>query len=90
VLKKLFSLTYLLVLPFCVLAGQSNQLSRQEKEQGFKLLFDGKSMEKWRNYKSETIKPQWQAIDGAMVLTEKGGRDIVTKEKFSYFDLRLQ
>ncbi|MBA7683684.1 hypothetical protein ES703_92064 [subsurface metagenome] len=65
-------------------------LSRQEKEQGFKLLFDGKSMDQWRNYKSTTIRPQWQIIDGAMVLTEKGGKDIVTKEKYGFFDLRLE
>ena len=71
-------------------AGQTNQLSQEEKEQEFKLLFDGNSMDQWRNYKSETIKPQWQVIDGAMVLTEKGGKDIVTKQKFGYFDLRLQ
>jgi len=90
VLKKLFSLTFLLILPLSVLAGQSNRLSRQEKELGFELLFDGKSMAQWRNYKSETIRPQWQVIDDAMVLTEKGGRDIVTKEKFDYFDLRLE
>lgn len=70
--------------------GQVNRLSRKEKERGFKLLFDGKSMEQWRNYKSDTIRPQWQVIDEAMVLTEKGGKDIVTKEKFGYFDLRLQ
>jgi hypothetical protein len=67
-----------------------NKLTRKEKEQGFKLLFDGKSMDHWRNYKSKTIRPKWQVIDGAMVLTEKGGKDIVTKEKFDYFDLRLQ
>jgi len=65
-------------------------LSRQEKEQGFKLLFDGKSMDQWRNYKSETIRPQWQIIDGAMVMTTKGGRDLITREKFGYFDLRLE
>ena len=70
--------------------GQVNQLSQDEKERGFKLLFDGKTMDQWRNYRSDTIKPQWQVIDGAMVLTEKGGRDIVTKEKFAYFDLRLE
>ncbi len=74
----------------CVSAGQLNKLSPEEKKQGFKLLFDGKSMDQWRNYKSKTIRPQWQVIDGAMVLTEKGGKDIVTKEKFDYFDLRLQ
>jgi len=71
-------------------AGQLNQLSEQEKKLGFKLLFDGKTMDKWRNYKREGIRPQWQVIDGAMVLTEKGGKDIVTKEKFRFFDLRLE
>ncbi len=70
--------------------GQVNQLSRDEKERRFKMLFDGKTMDQWRNYKSEGIRPQWQVIDGAMVLTEKGGKDIVTKEKFGYFDLRLE
>ena len=70
--------------------GQVNQLSQEEKTQGFKLLFDGKSMDQWRNYKSEGVKRQWQAIDGAMVLTEKGGKDIVTKEKFRFFDRRLE
>ncbi|MHC4097424.1 MAG: family 16 glycoside hydrolase [Planctomycetota bacterium] len=74
----------------CASAAQTNKLSPEEKKQGFKLLFDGKSMDQWRNYKSKTIRPKWQVIDGAMVLTEKGGKDIVTKEKFDYFDLRLQ
>ena len=83
-------LIFLLCCSSCTRAVEINRLSQEEKEQGFKLLFDGKSMEQWRNYKSQTTRPQWQVIDGAMVLTEKGGRDIVTKEKFRYFDLRLQ
>ena len=33
----------------CVVAGSFNQLSRQEKADGFKLLFDGKSMEQRRS-----------------------------------------
>ena len=69
---------------------QINHLTQKEKIQGFKLLFDGKTMDKWRNYKSKGIKPQWQIIYGAMVMTEKGGKDIVTKEKFRFFDLRLE
>jgi hypothetical protein len=67
-----------------------NSLSSVEKKQGFELLFDGVSMDQWRNYRAETIKPKWQVIDGAMVLTEKGGGDIVTKEKYDFFDLRFQ
>jgi hypothetical protein len=87
---------YLYVL-ICVLGcsgytsvGRTNNLSQEEKKQGFRLLFDGKSMAQWRNYQSQTIKPQWQVIDETMVLTAKGGRDLVTKEEFGYFDLRLE
>jgi hypothetical protein len=93
---KLITKTYSFVLicilscSGCVSAGQLNKLNPEEKKQGFKLLFDGKSMDQWRNYKSRTIRPQWQVIDGAMVLTKKGGKDIVTKQKYDYFDLRLQ
>ncbi len=83
-------LALLLACCSCATADESNRLTEREKEQGFKLLFDGKSMDHWRNYRAEGIKPQWQVIDGAMVLTEKGGKDLVTKEKFAFFDLRLE
>ena len=79
-----------LILACCASAAQMNRLTEQEKNQGFKLLFDGKSMDRWRNYKAEGIKPQWQVIDEAIVLTAKGGRDLVTKKKFRHFDLRLE
>ena len=87
-----YVLIFLLCWAGCVSAGRLNRLSRQEEKQGFKLLFDGNSMDQWRNYKpkSETIRPQWQVIDETLVLTAKGGRDLVTKEKFGYFDLRLE
>ncbi len=83
---------FLAALPCRVFADSPNQLSRQEKAEGFKLLFDGKSMGQWRNYRSDTdtIRPQWQIVDEAMVLTAKGGRDLITKERFRHFDLRLQ
>ena len=85
-----YVLILLLVCTSGVSAVEKNQLTEQEKQQGFKLLFDGKTMDQWRNYKFEGIKPQWQIIDGAMVLTEKGGKDLITKEKFRFFDLRLE
>jgi hypothetical protein len=76
----------------CVSADRLNQLTRKEKEQGFKMLFDGKSMDQWRNYKPKTIpiRPQWKIIDGAMVMTARGGRDLITKENFGCFDFRLE
>jgi hypothetical protein len=93
--KTIFTvcLCFLVCLLSCTVyasGGQINYLTQKEKDLDFKLLFDGKSMEQWRNYKSKGIRPQWQVIDGTMVLTEKGGKDLVTKEKFRFFDLRLE
>jgi hypothetical protein len=82
-------LVCLLALSPCVAADELNQLSQEEKDQGFRLLFDGQSLDGWRNYRSETVRPQGQVIDGAMVRTARGGRDLVTRESFGYFDLRL-
>jgi len=86
------ALACLLVLPCCLAAGPVNRLSDREKKQGFRLLFDGKSMDQWRNYrpKAPGIKPQWKIIDEAMVMTAKGGRDLITREKFRFFELRLE
>jgi len=84
------ALICLLVLAPCVAAGEPNTLSKEEKKLGFRLLFDGRSMAQWRNIRSKTIRPQWQVADGAMVLTAKGGRDLITKDPFDCFDLRLE
>jgi hypothetical protein len=70
-------------------AGEPNTLSPEEEKAGFKLLFDGKGIEHFRNYKSETIKPQWQVKDGALTLTVKGGGDIITKQKYGAFELLI-
>ncbi|HUT12944.1 MAG TPA: DUF1080 domain-containing protein [Thermoguttaceae bacterium] len=65
-------------------------MTREEEGEGFQLLFDGKSMDGWRNFKSETIRPEWKVEDGAMVLSAKGGGDLVTREAFGHFELRLE
>src|SRR5688500_2308339 len=55
-----------------------NTLTEAEKKAGWVLLFDGKSLDSWRNYKKQTISDKWQVKDGAIVLAGKGGGDIVT------------
>ena len=35
-----------------------NQLSKEEQSAGWQLLFDGKDMSHWRNFKSETLSPK--------------------------------
>lgn len=53
----------------------------------WEILFDGKSMEKWRS-KSDNSFPAtgWKVQDGSLFLDGKGG-DIITREKYSDFEL---
>ncbi|MEX2961337.1 DUF1080 domain-containing protein [Microbulbifer sp. TYP-18] len=72
------------------LCAQDNQLTEKEVEQGWELLFDGRDLGKWRNFKKPGLSKQWQAVDGEMVLTEGGGGDILTKKTYRDFDLKLE
>tara|TARA_B100000809_G_scaffold114676_1_gene113041 strand:- start:2615 stop:3331 length:717 start_codon:yes stop_codon:yes gene_type:complete len=66
-----------------------NTLSEAEKSQGWELLFNGKDMSQWRNFKKPDISDKWQVNNGEMQLTGKGGGDILTKETYESFDLTL-
>jgi hypothetical protein len=67
-----------------------NALSSEEKSEGWILLFNGKNMEEhWRGFKKEEVPSAWQVEDGAIVLTGKGGGDIVTKNEYENFELML-
>lgn len=57
---------------------------------GWEILFDGKNMDKWRSKKSETFPTGgWIIEDGSLVLNKKGAGDIITREKYSSFELSL-
>jgi hypothetical protein len=68
--------------------GAANTLTPKEKADGWRLLFDGKSLEGWRGFKKETVPDAWKVVDGALTLVGKGG-DIITVDQFGDFELRL-
>ncbi len=71
-------------------AEKVNTLSAEEKAAGFELLFDGKSMDKWRKYRGEGIPKAWQVADEALVfIPGLDGGDLATKEQYGDFELRL-
>lgn len=89
------SFTPLLVLIFTLnihmAQAQTNTLSNQEKQEGWTLLFDGKSVDQWRSYNGDSF-PQtgWSVTDGALVVeADGGGGDIITKNKYGNFILKL-
>ena len=55
----------------------------------WKSLFDGKSLDAWRTYKSEAPPQKWEIKDG--VLTKDGNAsDLVSKEEFGDFEFELE
>lgn len=56
---------------------------------GWKSLFDGKSMDAWRGYKGAALPAGWHVMDGTMAKMGATG-DIVTKEQFANFELELE
>jgi hypothetical protein len=86
-MKHLVCLVALVALGVAMAAPDAplNQLTAQEKADGWELLFDGKSMDKW------TIggDAKWKIVDGAM--TPDTGRGYpATKEDFGNFQLRFE
>ncbi|MFT7617660.1 MAG: cytochrome c [Planctomycetota bacterium] len=69
-----------------------NLLLNKEKKQGWKMLFDGKSAEHFRGFKSDKLPDKgWQVIDGALChLKGEGGGDIITKEQFGDFEFQCE
>ena len=71
-------------------------ITAEEKTAGWKLLWDGKTSEGWRSVRGPDF-PQsgWQMADGILSISESGGSeseaagDIITREKFSDFELSL-
>ncbi len=74
-----------------------NTLSEQEKHNGVRLLWDGKTSNGWRGAYSTTFPAKgWEIKDGVLsVLASDGGEsrnggDIVSEEKFGAFDLQFE
>ena len=93
-MQKAIVLFAALFLTLTGIAQKPNTLTRKEKKQGWKLLFDGKTFNGWHTYLRDTVGSKWQIRDGAIVFDttkpRNGGGDIVTNESFENFELQLE
>jgi hypothetical protein len=76
--------------------GAPNTLSAQEKADGWRLLWDGKTTDGWRSARAQEFpKSGWTIKEGELIVNETGGKeaaaggDIITREKFADFELRV-
>lgn len=71
-------------------AAQENVLSLTEKSEGWKLLFNGKDLKGWSNFKSKDVKPGWKVADGTLVCVDPSNAgDLVTKDEYEWFELEF-
>jgi hypothetical protein len=70
-------------------SARTNVLSSAEKAAGWKLLFNGKNLEGWRNFKKETAPEKGWVVENGWLkhLNGGGGGDIISVEEFTDFDL---
>jgi hypothetical protein len=66
-----------------------NQLTKKEIKDGWELLFDGVSADKWRNYKDDKVKG-WDIEDGNLIARGRGKGDIITKDQYENFELYIE
>ncbi|MCU0786367.1 MAG: DUF1080 domain-containing protein [Verrucomicrobia bacterium] len=74
--------------------SETNQLTEPEKAAGWKLLWDGKTTDGWRSAKAENFPANgWTIKDGLLTVHDNkggestGGGDIITRERYSSFEL---
>ena len=75
-------------------ASAQNTLTAKEKQDGWKLLFDGTDLQGWHSYLKEKPGKGWQVKDGTIFINENDksvdNTDLITDEEFENFDLKLE
>ena len=69
--------------------NKENTLTQSEKEEGWQLLFDGKSMENFKGFRKDEVPSAWQVEDGAIAFAGEGGGDLMTKDQYKNFELSI-
>lgn len=96
-MKKLF--IYLTVsLITGILSGFAqdlNQLTANEKKEGWKLLFTGNTTDGWRGFNLKEIPASWKVEEGCLITSGNASGsdmsgDIITNEMFEDFELSLE
>ncbi|QHT69911.1 DUF1080 domain-containing protein [Rhodocytophaga rosea] len=90
-MKQYGLLLFLLFLSVSIHAQTANVLTPQEKKEGWKLLFDGKTLKGWHTYGAKGVGSAWRIDGDALQLyvparagnKTKDGGDIVTDEVFA-------
>ena len=84
-------LSVLLFISACSDTGDTtNTLTSSEEAQGWKLLFDGKTLDNWHAYNHGKQKSEWMVVDGTIICdpasSDRAG-DLTSDKEYENYDL---
>jgi hypothetical protein len=91
--QLVFALTVLFFSACQTETNPNNCLTDAEKAEGWQLLFNGKTLDGWKNYNGDDSCQGWAIEDGCMASQDihtDHGVDIITKKEYTNFELSLE
>jgi hypothetical protein len=88
-MRSIFSL---LVVALLTVAVRAEDLSDEEKQAGFKPMFNGRDFDGWMftGVKDPTTVTNWKVQDGVIHLTGGGRPHLATKKEYADFEMRFE
>ena len=71
------------------LAAEPNRLTAAESAAGWKLLFDGRSLDGWRGFRTDAPGAGWH-VAGGVLMTSGNAGDLMTKGVYGDFELSFE
>ena len=91
---KRYSIVFIIVTMLfgCNSSQKINGLDKKEKQEGWQILFDGKTTSGWHKYGGGQAGESWKVNDGILSIDPsiKDGGDLVTDKEFENFHLKLE
>jgi 3-keto-disaccharide hydrolase len=85
---RLLASTSILAVAFACIAARPHQ-APAGRTAAWRVLFDGRSLDAWRGYRSDVIPSAWHIVDGTLTKNIPVA-DIVSKDEFGDFELELE
>jgi hypothetical protein len=68
---------------------QSDKSTGRNARGAVKVLFDGKSLDAWRGYKTDAVPQGWR-IENGTLMKDGSVEDLISKDEFGEFELELE
>jgi hypothetical protein len=70
-------------------AAADNVLTAEEQKAGWQLLFDGKTIDKFRAVNGTGVPPVWEVVEGTIKAKPGKGVDLVSVDEYTDFELTV-